>query len=104
MGNRVLVQLVNSKDASDVSPVLYGHWSGDNGRQWLIDLIKHMGDRLGDVSYSFARLVQLAIDDDTGVTGFGVWNASEQLTATDSHGDAGIYILDVATKEIKHLE
>ena len=101
MGNRVLVQL---KSNEEVSPVLYGHWSGDNAEIWLHKLIEKMGERLDDLSYSFARLAQIAMDSSKEqVTGFGIWNQEKELVASDSHGDAGIYILNVETKEITHL-
>lgn len=102
MGNRVLVQL---KSDDEVSPVLYGHWSGHDAKDWLTKLIVKMADRLDDISYSFARLVQIAMSESINDnTGFGVWNAEKLLVASDSHGDAGIYILNVVTKEITHVQ
>jgi hypothetical protein len=101
MGDRVLVQLISG---DEVSPVLYGHWSGNDGKEWLNELILKMGDRLDDLSYSFARLVQLAMKNSVdSVISFGVWNATKKLELSDSHGDAGIYILNCKTKEITHL-
>lgn len=101
MGDRVLVQL--HKTAGEVSPVLYGHWSGHDGKIWLEQLKDRMDGRLGDLAYSFARLVQLAVTD-ASTTGFGVWNQTTLLTSRDSHGDAGIYLLNVDTNEITHIE
>lgn len=102
MGDRVLVQLKSNN--TEVSPVLYGHWSGDAAEVWLHQLIAKMGGRLTDLSYSFARLAQIAMGSSKEeVTGFGIWNQEKELIASDSHGDAGIYILNVDTREITHL-
>jgi hypothetical protein len=105
MGNRVLVQLVSegANGPARVSPVLYGHWSGDEAANWLHQLTVKMGDRINDISYSFARLVQIALADDKEITGYGVWNQAEKLKPADSHGDSGIYVLNVDTKKIEHF-
>lgn len=100
MGDRVLVQLYD--DSGEVSPALYGHWSGNEGKKWLIDLKSHMGDRLDDIPYSFARLVQIAVTDNS-TTGFGVWNQTTLLDDGDIQGDAGIYLLNVSTGKITHI-
>lgn len=102
MGDRVLVQLKNSEE---VSPVLYGHWAGRDAEGWLDELKQRMGDRITDLSYSFARLVQIATKTDPdGILSYGVWNSEKELDSAASHGDAGCYVLNVDTGEITHHE
>lgn len=106
MGDRVLVQLVSEATENSparVSPVLYGHWSGDEAEGWLKQLTERMGDRLCDISYSFARLVQIALGDDKEITGYGVFNQAGKLKPEDSHGDSGVFVLNVTTKQIEHF-
>jgi hypothetical protein len=95
MGDRALIQL---KADSGVSPVLYLHWGGSMVATILLRAQERMKGRANDVEYAFARLVQVATDGDKGNTGFGVWNQEIPLTAEDSHGDAGCFLVDV-TKE-----
>lgn len=92
MGDRVLIQVVNGKE---YSPVAYGHWSGSYSSEIVARLRKRMDERRGDVSYTFARLVQeMTAADPDGHLSFGVWNAGGVLTAKDSHGDAGVVVID----------
>lgn len=94
MGDRALIQLTAG---GKVSPVLYMHWSGHAVAGVLERLEKRMKDRPDDLDYAFARLVQEAIGDDDGNTGYGVWNAKDgMLTESDSHGDAGCFVVDVS--------
>ncbi len=101
MGDRVLFQVVTGKD---VGPVVYGHWSGGEAPDIVRRLADRMATRPGDVDYATARLVQevLATAPDTPL-GVGVWNAptlgggqSERLTEGDTHGDAGVVLIDCA--------
>jgi hypothetical protein len=96
MGDRALIQLTNK--SGEVSPVLYMHWSGSSVAAILCRAQDQMKGRANDVDYAFARLVQQATGRDLGNTGFGVWNQSERLTADDSHGDAGCFVVDVSTE------
>jgi len=93
MGDRVLIQVVNGQE---ISPVAYGHWCGDRTPEIVARLKRRMKDRPGDVSYTFARLVQEMTNGDDGALSFGCWNATKRLTAKDSHGDAGCVIIDVS--------
>lgn len=95
MGDRALIQL---KTASEFSPVLYLHWSGGHVADILARTEKQMRGRAGDVSYSFARLVAQAINGDKSNLSYGVWNADKVLTAEDSHGDAGVFVVDVSSE------
>ncbi len=101
MGDRVLFQVL-SKAQGAVGPVVYGHWSGSNAPAIVRRLVDRMAARPGDVAYTTARLVQeIVADDPDGPLGVGVWNAptlgggsSEVLTADDTHGDAGVVLID----------
>ena len=99
MGDRVLIQVVNGQE---ISPVAYGHWCGDRTPEIVARLKRRMKDRPGDVSYTFARLVQEMTNGDDGALSFGCWNADVsvgsdgRITAKDSHGDAGCVIIDVS--------
>lgn len=93
MGNRVVIQFING---ADVSPAIYGHWAGSATPDMLAELRKQMADRPSDLPYVSARALGRFIDGDKGSTGFGLWNAPKKLTASDSHGDAGVFLVDIS--------
>jgi len=93
MGDRALIQL---HIGGDVSPVLYLHWSGSNVGDILSRTMERMKNRHDDLPYVFARMVQEAINGRDGDTGFGCWNQPKALSAGDSHGDAGCFLVDVS--------
>ena len=95
MGDRVLMQCFSS-ETNDFGPVVYGHWSGSDSKEIVGELKARMKSRQNDVEYASARLVQIMTGTDTGNTGFGIWNTDALLTAGDSHGDAGVVLIDVA--------
>lgn len=92
MGDRVLIQVVNNRD--EFGPIVYGHWSGSNVKEVLRSLKTRMKDRRGDIGYTTARLVQEMIGGDNGNLGFGVFNAERILSGVDSHGDAGVVVIN----------
>ncbi len=94
MGNRALLQVV---DADEFGPVVYCHWSGERVPDIVRKLAARMADRKGDLPYTSARLVQECVRDDDGALSFGIWNADKKLTAEDSHGDAGVVLIDCNT-------
>ena len=95
MGDRVLFQVIDSVN-NRVGPVVYCHWSGDRAPEIVRNLAVRMVGRGGDLDYATARLVQECIGNDPGNLSFGVWNATKQLTEEDSHGDAGVVLIDCA--------
>jgi hypothetical protein len=104
LGDRVIFQVVGKPDnvmdpgVLEFSPVIYAHWSGERAPQVLERLRKRMRARAGDVPYTAARLVQELIDpSNVGALSFGIWNADRVLTEEDSHGDAGVVLIDVST-------
>jgi hypothetical protein len=93
MGNRVLIQF--AKD-TDVSPAIYGHWAGSDAAETIKALRAQMADRPSDLSYVAARCLGRLIGGDESSTGYGLWNAPKHLTAAESHGDAGVFLVDIA--------
>lgn len=96
MGDRAIIQM---KNGDEFSPVLYLHWSGSDVKRIICDTKDRMKDRHDDMSYAFARLVQIAIGASTGAIGYGVWNQVTSITKEDSHGDAGCFLIDVSNPE-----
>ena len=103
MGDRVLFQVISSANKpTEFSPVLYGHWCGSRAPSICAAIKARMRGRPG-VSYTAARLVQEAIGYSNGNLSYGLSNAEGVLTAEDSHGDAGIVLVDV-TGPVMHFE
>lgn len=94
MGDRVLMQCYSSK-SGETGPVVYCHWNGSEAGVIVRRLAKRMESRGADLHYASARLVQDAINGDEGNVSFGVWNRADLLTEGDSHGDAGVILIDV---------
>lgn len=102
MGDRALIQLYAD---GEYSPALYLHWSG----QEIPTLLQTFYDRFlakrgDDLEYGFARLVQYACEgaDVGSVTGVGVSTVSGPLTVEHSPGDAGVFIADLTTMEVRY--
>jgi hypothetical protein len=92
MGDRVLFQVINGPK---FSPVIYCHNMGSAVPEICRQLGDLMGDRFGDVEYTAAQLLRIASKDSDGPLGFGIWNADKILTVDDSHGDAGVVLIDI---------
>ena len=56
MGDRVVIQFKTAK--GEVSPVIYGHWSGEAAPDAIARLYKRMRDRPDDIEYIAARCLQ----------------------------------------------
>ncbi|MDG3006432.1 hypothetical protein [Paludisphaera mucosa] len=61
-----------------------------------------MKGREGDIQYAFARLLGIAHNDIDGNLSLGCWNLPTDFRETDesylremSHGDGGIYVVDL---------
>lgn len=94
MGDRALIQF---KDKSgDFSPVVYLHWQGNSVGTLLEETMQLMKNRPGDVSYATARFIGICHTANVDSLSLGVWNKNELLTAADSHGDAGCFVVDVS--------
>ena len=98
MGDCVLMRCHNS-NTGEFGPVIYCHWSGHRVPLIVRALVARVRDKTNDLPHVSARLLQEAIDrtpGNAGATGFGIENADLLLTREDSHGDAGVVLIDVA--------
>jgi hypothetical protein len=102
MGDRVLVQFINGRQGEGkYSPVAYLHWHGDSAPDMIKTCAALMAGRDGDVDYAFARFVGICHEAIGGNISLGAWNATGVLQSGDSHGDAGCYVVDVYTWEVR---
>lgn len=103
MGDRVLMQChVGGTD--HVGPVVYGHWLGSEVPKIVSALQARMAARGNDVDYASARLVQEAIAAQShDCLGVGIWNTTRLLTEDDSHGDAGVVLIDVRDWTVQYF-
>jgi hypothetical protein len=99
MGDRALVIL---KCGKAYSPVIYLHWHAPQVQNYINRLKEVMKNREEDVDYAFARLVGIVHNDIDGNLSFGCWNlpaefdeANEKALRGISHGDGGIYVVDL---------
>jgi hypothetical protein len=101
MGNRALVVFHND---DDVSPTVYLHWNGDDVPYYLEQLKLLMATRLGDPSYAAARFVGICHNHISGPMSLGVMANTfavadvkdPERMAAESHGDAGMVVVDTA--------
>jgi hypothetical protein len=104
MGDRALIVFT---DGTDVSPVIYLHWSGSQVPALLQQHKALMATRGADVQYAAARFVGIvhATMPDSNLS-LGIWNTDDTLRpavlggaarelAEISHGDAGFVVVDV---------
>src|SRR5580698_5244330 len=99
MGDRALVIL---KGDESYSPVMYLHWHAPQVQNYVNRLKEVMESWGNDVHYAFARLLGIAHNDIDGNLSLGCWNLPEGFSETDSkalrelsHGDGGIYVVDL---------
>lgn len=97
MGDRVIMQVVDNED--NFGPILYGHWIGGDAKEILKAIKCRMASRVGDLEYTTARLVQemIRFSGENDNTGIGIWNADRIQNVVDSHGDAGVILLNCNT-------
>ena len=100
MGDRALVIL---KAHGEYSPVLYLHWHAPQVRHYVHRLREVMAGRGADANYAFARLLGIVHNDIDGNLSLGCWNLPPDFSESDakcleemSHGDGGIYVVDLA--------
>ena len=103
MGDRAFIVLHDKN--GNISPTLYLHWGGSSVSELLQKACSYMAGRPGDVSYAFARLVGVCHVRTYGNLGLGAFNGPETLdkakTKDYSHGDAGVFLVDVSSPEWK---
>lgn len=100
MGDRCLIQFYDGKD---FSPVVYLHRHGEQANEFLDIHDKVMQDRKGDLNYSCARFIGICHEKIRPPLSLGIWNAHHIMTEEDSHGDAGVILVDVNTFERSYL-
>lgn len=97
MGDRALV--ICHIGRKELSPVAYLHWHGSAVGRFIEAAIPQM--RRGDVSYSFARMIGTFHTQIEGNCGLGCFNSPDTFAECEakdfSHGDAGVFLLDVDT-------
>lgn len=97
MGDRVLVAF---KSGDDYAPTVYMHSRGHEAA----DMIKAAQPRMrkDDPSYAAARFTGFCAEKIPGALGLGLLPALEPGADLKevSHGDAGVYIVDVSTGEV----
>ena len=101
MGDRVLVTF-KDKSSNDLSPAVYMHWSGEETEQYIKDAQKYM--RRGDASYAAARFCGYCHQQlSPGPIGLGLLAAKLDGITWEkySHGDAGVYLVNVSTGEVE---
>jgi hypothetical protein len=99
MGDRALVIL---KSGTNYSPVMYLHWHAPQVQHYVNRLKEVMESRGEDLNYAFARLLGVVHNDIDGNLSLGCWNLPKGFSErnTDllldmSHGDGGIYVVDL---------
>ena len=99
MGDRALVIL---KSGKDYSPVMYLHWHAPQVQNYVNRLREVMEGRGADIDYGFARLPGIAHNDIAGNLSLGCRNLPIGFDETKpeamqamSHGDGGIYVVDL---------
>ena len=99
MGDRALVIL---KSQGNYSPVMYLHWHAPQVQNYINRLKEVMQGRGNDLQYAFARLLGIVHNDIEGNLSLGCWNLPSGFSERDekflshmSHGDGGIYVIDL---------
>lgn len=102
ISDRVFFQVVRgtSSDPSDHGPVVCSRWYGSRAPKIIKSLAKRVDKwstvfpaSIGDIT---ACLVQECLGTSEGMGGVEVWSATSRLTEADSHGDAGVVLIDCA--------
>lgn len=99
MGDRAIVVF---RDADSVSPGVYLHWDGYRA----YDLLRAAAPRMrkGDAGYSAARFAGVCHEHIAGNLSLGLLppprGTTPDLLADYSHGDAGVFLVDVDTGDI----
>lgn len=110
MGDRSLTVFVDKFEApTDISPVVYMHWSGGRTRRYLEAAAGRM--RAGDTSYSAARFCGYCHGMIEGNLALGIFGAPDRETddtlgtwaVREHHGDAGMFIVDVSTGIVRQF-
>lgn len=101
MGDRVLITFTD--DGETFTPAVYMHWNGSEAADWIRAAARRM--RKGDAGYAAARFCGECHKQISGHNSLGLLDAPNKGAAgidwTEySHGDAGVYIVNVSTGEV----
>ena len=110
MGDRSLTIFTDS-NKSAYSPTVYLHWAGNQTPNFIMQTKKHMVGRLGDIQYACARFIGFChADSPDSNLSLGVWNTKpadvkliEDENKEFSHGDAGVFVVNVTDFSVKHF-
>lgn len=113
MGNRALV-VFHDGDGNSYSPTVYLHWQGSQVPKLLAEWRALMEGRMGDLSYGCARFIGICHVASAGNMSLGTWNTEpgvrEESNAArvkrwteDSHGDAGVFLVDVKDGAVERI-
>lgn len=97
MGDRAIIQFTDGKE---FGPAVYLHWDGGNVAHFLEEAAPRM--RKGDVTYSTARFIGECHNEIDGALSLGVWSTDGKVT--ESHGDAGAFIVNVDDGTIEIID
>lgn len=101
MGDRAIVYFKSG--SSDAAPGVYLHWDGHKVKQLLEEAIPRM--RSGDPGYSAARFCGVCHENIEGNRSLGLLcpppDFEENTLKAGSHGDAGLFLVDVDTWEAR---
>ena len=101
MGDVALI--IFHEDKKHFSPVVYLHWAGGRVREFLENSSKFF--KTGDSSYSAARFIGYCHTQIEGNVSLGVFNSPENTDEIYdeefSHGDAGVFLVDVNEWEVE---
>ena len=106
MGDRVLFVLHDGDEVADC--VIYCHDYGWLAPKFLAELESVMGNRLSDLGYSTARLIQIVANRCKGNLGVGTLPAEgadpNDYETVEDHGDRGVVWLDVTNSKVCHVK
>lgn len=90
MGDRCLMQCHTSN--GEFGPVIYTHWGGSAVPSLVKKFLSQA--RRADLDVCSADLTKTC-------DAFSIWNASKLLTAEDTHGDAGVVLINVTDGTVR---
>ena len=101
MGDRVLITFCANEPG--YSPCIYMHWRGAEAAQMIRDAQQYM--RKADPTYAAARFCGECHKAIPGALSLGILDAPPEDADTAaltelSHGDAGLYVVNVETGEV----
>lgn len=99
MGDRVLVTFTTNDN--DYTPAIYLHWQGHKAAEMIREAQPLM--RKNDPAYAAARFCGFCASQISGVLGLGIVPGPSAEVDWDeySHGDAGVYVVNVETGEVQ---